>query len=125
MSDPPPLWWTFDDGIKALKAVEHLYHLNRERYLLGRHFGVYAAPQEPIDILTKLEELGLVEWRDVDPESNEYAASRLPFLTGTESPNAPIPAPPATETRARARAKIRRAQERINAELEAKRKGKK
>lgn len=118
MSDPPPLWWTFDDGIKALKAVEQLFYLNQERYLVGRHFGVRAAPQEPIDILKQLEELGLVEWRWVDPKANEYGASRLPFLTGTESPNAPVPTRPATETRARARAKIRRAQDKINEELE-------
>ncbi len=122
MSDPSPLWWTFDDGIKALKAVEQLFYLNQERYLVGRYFGVRAAPQEPLDILKQLEELGLVEWRDVDPKANEYGASRLPFLTGTESPNAPVPPP--TATRARARDKIRRAQKRIYEELERKKREK-
>ena len=111
MSSPPPLWWTFDDGIKALKAIEETFYLNRERYLLGRYFGVRAAPQEPVDVLNHLEQRGLVEWREVDPHSNEYGAERLPFLTGKESPHQT--APPATEARARARDKVRRAQKKL------------
>lgn len=40
----------------------------------------------PADVMDKLATLGLAEWRDVDPSSNEYEADRLCYLVGAEKP---------------------------------------